>query len=186
MLLGLDLGSRSTGWCCGDGRSTPRCGAWSLGAERKADGSHDYGALLAGLGDYLDVGHRRFGFTALAYEAPLLITRRPLEDGYGDTLAKLRLLYPLGAFVELWARRHAVSYREKTVQSIKSTLAGDRFAGKPAMVAAAEACGLKLPADGADDAADSFGVWLLLLQDLDRATFAHWDQRLSTSRGGLI
>lgn len=185
MLLGLDLASRLTGWCCGDGTKVPECGAWPF---PKIDG--DYGLLLATLDDYLTACARRFVFTEVAYEAPLLIPRgRNLQHrGFGDTLGKLRLLYPMGAFVEFWCRRRSIPCFEVTVADIKIEVTGNRHAEKDDMVAIAQKCGLKLPlkSNGADDAADAFGAWLLLLRAADKNLSAAWDKRIWTPRGALL
>lgn len=188
MLLGLDLASRLTGWCAGTGAEVPECGAWAF---PKIDG--DYGLLLATLDDYLNVAHRRFGFTSVAYEAPILIPRQRGVDprhthGFGDTLAKLRLLYPLGAFVEYWCRRHEVECFEVTVAEIKKEVTGNRFGDKSDIIDIAEKCGLQLPSasKGADDAADAFGAWLLLLRATDKNLSAAWDRKIWTPRGALL
>lgn len=189
MLLGLDLASRLTGWCCGSGPDVPACGAWEF---PRIDGN--YGLLLTALEDYLNAAHARFGFTSVAYESPILITGRRSttegfqERGFADTLAKLRLLYPLGAFVEYWCARHGVEVFEVTVSAIKSEVAGHRHAEKDALVAVAQACGLKLPppSTGADDAADAFGAWLILLRATDPKAAAEWQSKIVAARGGLL
>lgn len=190
MYLGLDLASRLNGWCCGDGRGPIACDAFDLGPCRRADGSHNYGLMLRELGRYLTTLHGRFQFTHLAYEAPILIPRRRGGDGEtlpGDTLGKLRLLYPLGAFVEFWALTRGVDYREKTVGAIKAEVTGDQHADKDAMVAAAYRAGVALPpGEEAKDAADAWGVWLLLLRDVDKRASAEWDHRLAGARGRLL
>lgn len=204
MLLGLDLASRLTGWCCGDGASVPDCGAWAFPKITSEDGA-DYGLLLATLDDYLNVAHARFAITAVAYEAPILITRPrrgdpglaagsapiwdPVHDrGFGDTLAKLRLLYPLGPFVEFWCYRREIPVFEVTVAEIKREVAGHRHAEKQDLIAVAQKCGLALPSAsaGADDAADAFGAWLLLLRATDKNLSAEWDRRVWSPRGSLL
>jgi hypothetical protein len=187
-LLGLDLASRLTGWCAGDGAQIPQCGAWKF---PPIDG--DYGLLLATLQDYLDAVFGRFTPGAVAYEAPILIARRrgvdPLDErGFGDTLGKLRLLYPMGAFVEFYCRRAGVPCYEVTVAEIKKEVTGNRYAEKQDLIGIAEKCGLVLPSvsNGADDAADAFGAWLLLLRSHDKARSAEWDRRIWTPRGALL
>lgn len=196
MLLGLDLASRLTGWCAGDGSSIPDCGAWDMPRARNDDGSYSYGRLLCGLEDYLDIAKRRFGVTAVAYEAPILRTaRRMRADGvlpdpdqqWGDNLNKLRLLYPLGAFLEWWCDRNGVECAEVTVQAIKSEVTGNHIAPKDDLVAVARHAGLRLPAgDGIDDAADAFGAWLLLLRATDRKLSAQWDAKICGAKGSLL
>lgn len=188
MLLGLDLASRLTGWCCGDGGSIPACGAWPF---PEIDGN--YGLLLATLEDYLDVTHRRFGFEAVAYEAPILKIQR-FRDAAGemrvtaDKLSKLRLLYPLGAFVEWWCLRHDVECFEVTIAAIKKEVTGNAYAEKDDLVAIARKVGLELPAKsaGADDAADAWGAWLLLLRHMNTDLSRGWDKRIWTPKGALL
>lgn len=187
MLLGLDLASRLSGWCCGDGAQIPECGAWEF---PKIDG--DYGLLLATLDDYLNIAHQRFGFQAVSYEAPILIARGRNGERYGDDLGKLRLLYPMGAFVEYWCRRHDVECWEVTIQEIKKEVTGNVHAAKDDMVAMARKCGLALPEGSyegrvrAEDAADAWGAWLLLLRYLDKGRSSEWDRRIWTPRGALL
>jgi hypothetical protein len=193
MLLGLDLASRLTGWCCGTGHDVPQAGAWAFPKVTDEDGSADYGLLLATLDDYLTAAHGRFGFTIVAYEAPILIARRPGVDprqqrGFGDTLAKLRLLYPLGAMVEFWCYRRSIPCYEVTVAAIKKEVTGNHRAEKADLIDIAEKCGLKLPSksNGADDAADAFGAWLLLLRSVDKELSNAWDRKVWTPRGAML
>lgn len=186
-LLGLDLASRLTGWCCGDGAQLPHCGAWEFDP---CEG--DYGKLLAQLEDYLNVAHRRFAFTAVAYEAPLLVTRK-YRDGHGqvhevrDKLSTLRLLYPLGAFVEWWSLRQGLPYWEVSVTDIKKEVTGNVYAVKDDLVAIARKVGLELPAgEGAKDAADAWGAWLLLLRYMEPELSRAWDSRIWRPRGTLL
>lgn len=191
MYLGLDLASRLTGWCVGSGSDIPACGAWEFPAVKGDDGSYDYGLLLATLDDYLTASHARFAFGAVAYEAPILVFRRrgqPDDVGYNDNLNKLRLLYPLGAFVEFWCLRRGIDCFEVSVQAIKREVGGHRNAEKADLIYVAQKCGLQLPAAsaGRDDAADAFGAWLLLLREFEKTRSAEWDRRIYGSRGGLL
>lgn len=182
MLIGLDLASRLTGWCAGDGSGVPEVGAWPL-EEVKGD----YGFLLWQLDQYLTVAFNRFNPTALAYEAPILIARGKGKRQYGDKLSTLRLLYPMGAYVELFGRRAGVPVYEVTVSEIKREVTGNSYAPKDDMVAAARHCGLQLPTGpGAMDAADAWGAWLLLLRSTDKARSLEWDKRIYTPRGALL
>lgn len=182
MLLGLDLASRLTGWCCGDGASVPTVGAWSF-PEIKGD----YGLLLETLDGYLDVAYRRFAFTAVAYEAPILIARGGPHRQYGDKLSTLRLLYPMGAYVEFFCRQRGVACYEVTVQDIKREVTGNALAPKDDIVAVAQKCGVALPAGpGALDAADAWGAWLLLLRQENKNLSALWDRKIWSPRGALL
>lgn len=182
MLLGLDLASRLTGWCAGDGSGVPEVGAWTF---PPVDG--DYGLLLATLEDYLDVAFGRFAPTEVAYEAPILIARGKGKRRYGDKLSTLRLLYPMGAFVEWYCRRAGTPCYEVTVSEIKREVTGNSYAAKDDLVAVARHCGLQLPpGESAKDAADAWGAWLVLLRTTDKALSAAWDRRIYTPRGALI
>jgi hypothetical protein len=133
-LLGLDLASRRTGWCVGDGSGLPTCGAWAFPPVKAEDGSYDFGLLLSTLDEYLTNCHARHGFEAVAYEAPILVFQRRDESGAvvrNDNLSTLRLLYPLGAFVEYWCHRRGIECFEVSVQAIKKELGGHRNAGRP-------------------------------------------------------
>lgn len=189
MLLGLDLASKLTGWCAGSGETIPECGAWALPSARNDDGSYSYGRMLCGLEDYLEIAKRRFGITDVAYEAPILVTRRADDPDrqFGDNLNKLRLLYPLGAFLEWWCERNGITCAEVTVQAIKSEVTGNHIAPKGDLVAVARHCGLRLPeGPGIDDAADAWGAWLLLLRATDAKVSATWQDRIWRLKGGLL
>lgn len=199
-ILTLDLASKLSGWCCGDGRQVPACGEWPFPPIKDADGSSNYGVLLATLEDYLDVVFRRFSPDVVGFEAPLLITRgrrrapahAPAFDPedertFGDTLGKLRLLYPMGAFVEWYCLRQGVPCHEVSVGDIKAEVTGDRYAEKDELVVIARRCGLILPeGDGARDATDAWGGWLILLRAYEPELSAEWDSRIWTSRGALL
>lgn len=192
VLLGLDLASRLTGWCCGDGAQDPALGVWEFPNIRDADGEYDYGLLLATLEDYLGAAFARFSPGAVAYEAPLLITagRRGVDlqaRSFGDNLSKLRLLYPLGAFVEWYCHRRGVPCHEVTVPEVKAEVTNDRHADKETIAQVAEGCGLVLPTGpGRLDAADAFAVWKRLLRSYNAARSAEWDTRIQASKGGLL
>lgn len=180
MLLGLDLASRSTGWCAGTGVEAPECGAWTI---EKCDG--DYGYLLEQLDGYLQAAFLRFRPTRVAYEAPILVARGRGRQ-YGDKLSTLRLLYPMGAYVEFACRRAGIEYFEVSVTDIKREVTGNVYAPKDDLVAVARKCGLKLPTRGTDDAADAWGAWLLLLRATDKTLSGQWDASIWGPRGGLL
>ncbi len=194
MILSLDLASRLSGWCAGSGDGVPQVGEWVFPDIRDADGQCDYGLLLVTLENYLDGAFRTFSPDAVGYEAPLLIPRgrrgadHDNERTFGDTLGKLRLLYPLGPFVEWYCRRIAkVPCHEVTVGDIKAEVTGDRYAEKDELVQIARRCGLVLPAgEGEKDAADAWGGWLILLRAYAPEFSAQWDSKLWTSRGALL
>lgn len=180
MLLGLDLASRFTGWCAGDGGAVPGLGAWRFPA---IDG--DYGLLLEVLYQHLGAAHARWRFDAVAYESPILISGRNNPDR-SDNLHTLRLLYPMGAFVEWWARREGIACYEVSVADVKIGLTGKQHATKEEMMAVVQHMGLSLPPLGADDAADAFAVWLSLLRDQSRGIATVWDSRVAIAQGGRL
>ena len=59
---------------------------------------------------------------------------------------------------------------------------GSGKAAKPDMMAAAKKCGLNPPTH---DAADAFGVWVLMMRAYARQYQHQWDQRLYGGRGLL-
>lgn len=185
VILGLDLASRLSGWTCGDGTEAPSCGAWpfpELGIPA------DHGLMLSTLFDYLSVTFQRFPTIAyVGFEAPILITNRGGDREYGDTLAKLRLLYPLGAFVSWYCRDVAhVPCEEVTVQEAKTEITGSPHGEKEEIARLAVHCGLVLPMQGRLDASDAWSVWKTLLRRHSPARSAEWDQRISTGRGRLL
>jgi hypothetical protein len=192
-VLGLDPASRSFGWTCGAGDRVPDCGAWDIPSVSFEAGGADYGQLLSTLKTYLDVAFRTYpDIGAVGYESPLLIKQRRDKNGeslYGDTLAKLRLLYPLGAFVEWYCRDIAhVPCHEIGVQEAKTEITGNRNAEKEDIALIAEKCGLVLPKGKPQrhDASDSWAVWKRLLRYYDPNLSAAWDKKIHTPRGALL
>lgn len=191
MLLGLDLASRLCGWCAGDGAQLPDCGAWELESAKNEDGSYEFGRMLASLEDYLGIAFRRFQPEAVAYECPLLIPKRfdPKTQRMvpGDNLGKLRLLYPLSAFVEWYCFKSGVPCYEVTVAAIKKEVTGNAYAEKDDLVAVARKVGLALPAgEGAKDASDAWGAWLLLLRAFNPEASREFDRRIWTPKGAML
>lgn len=183
-LLALDLGSRLTGWCAGTGEVVPEADAWAFMPVVTPDG-YDYGYLLDQLHGYLDVAFARFRPESVVYEAPIHIPKGRSRP-YGDTLHKMRLLYPLGAHLEWYCRRAEIPCHEVSVADIKREVTGNAYAPKDDMVAVARRCGLELPkGPAAEDAADAFGAWLLALRAYDKPRSARWDQRLWGGKGLL-
>lgn len=182
-LLALDLASRSSGWCCGDGLTVPIADAWTMPEVGDADGA-DYGALLSALKAYLDAAFVRFPtIQAVGYEAPIVIHRGPRTD----PLWKLRLLLPLGPFVEWYCRDVAgVPCHEIGVQEAKKEITGKANAEKEDIARIAEKCGLVLPTAGRLDASDAWAVWKRMLRAYSPAVSAQWDRRIHSPRGALI
>jgi Holliday junction resolvasome RuvABC endonuclease subunit len=186
ILVGIDIGSRLTGWCVGDGAGIPEADAFSFDKIGNPLDGWDYGGLLAQLEDQLAALLLRTNFGAVVYEAPIHIPKGQSRP-YGDTLHKMRLLYPMGAFLEWWCMRRGISCHEVAIADIKHEVTGDRFADKDELVAVAAACGLKLPSgDARRDAADGWGAWLLGLRYYDPLRSQEWDARIRGQRGGLL
>lgn len=177
MLLGLDLASKTSGFCVGDGAQVPTADVWRFPEVTDEHGA-DYGALLDALYQNLNTVLDRFQVEAVAYEAPIKV---PI-----DTLAKLRLLYPLGAFVEWVCRQRDIPCGEFTVQEVKAEVTGNANASKEDIAFVAEKCGVVLPKVGRLDAGDAWAVWKRLLRHYDPKTAARWDSAIYGSRGGLL
>lgn len=177
MLLGLDLASKTSGYCVGDGAHLPTADVWRFPEVTDKHGA-DHGKLLDALYQNLNVVLDRFEVEACAYEAPI---KTPT-----DTLALLRLIYPLGAFVEWVCLQRGIPCGEFTVQEVKAEVAGNQHAPKEDIAFVAEKCGVVLPKVGRLDAADAWAVWKRLLRHYDPQTSARWDSKIYGSRGGLL
>jgi len=133
VIWGIDISAKCTGWCAGDGATTPICDVWTGYNETATD----YGEMLHRWRSDLDALANRFPPTAILYEAPLL-TRY-------DRLPTLRRTYSLGTFLELWGRDRGAHVREDDPKNLKRRLTGDSYAKKAAMVKMAKAMGVRLP-----------------------------------------
>lgn len=188
-ILGADLGSRLCGWCAGDGAGVPQVGSWVMPVIGNSTEGWDYGMLLAALEEaFLGLVTRLPPLDGVVFEAPIHIPKGPSRP-YGDTLHKMRLLYPMGAFLEYLCgpTRCDIPCHEVMVAEIKSEVTGNPYAEKDDLVGVAEACGLNLPSGEArKDAADAWGAWLLGLRHYDPMRSAEWDSRIRAPRGGLL
>jgi Holliday junction resolvasome RuvABC endonuclease subunit len=175
VILGLDPATRRFGYCVGDGSRVPIAGAWRLTADAEDLGEMGH-EVRGNLNRAIDV----YGVGLIVYEAPLMVPKR-------DNLATLRRLYCLGGFIELVARDRGCECYEVKVGEVKKELAGTGGAKKPDMMAAAEKVGVRLPpGKDAEDAADSFGAWLVGVRLFAKEYAAEWDRRLWSSRGKLL
>ena len=176
-VLSLALATRTTGWCVGDGDTTPVPGAWLFDQVGAA-----YGRLGKALWFNLDSMALRFPDLALVVvEAPILTKK--------DKLDTVRKLYGISFVVETWCALRDIPCREAGLRQIKKELAGRSTAEKGEMVAAALKCGVVLPATldkGREDAADAFGGWLMGLRAVNREVSGRWDRRLWSTRHGLV
>lgn len=176
-VLSLDLATRKTGFCIGDGTDTPVAGAW-----RFAQVGAAYGRLGSALWFNLDSMALRYPDLGLVVvEAPILTKK--------DRLDTIRKLYGISFVVETWCELRGVPVREAGLRQIKKELAGRSSAEKADMVAAALKVGVRLPAtfdEGREDAADAFGGWLMGLRATNRALSGEWDRRLWSSRSAAL
>lgn len=185
-VLGLDLATRLTGWCAGDGLSVPTAGAFEL-----PQTGEDIGEMLDLLDLHLAGLFERTRPSVVLFEAPILPSGgRKGDKGavMGSALVRRKLMN-LSGHVEFMCRRRGIEYFEDSVQGIKKELAGFAGAEKTDMVAAAQKVGVALPGTksaGQEDAADAFGCWLLALRYADPAASANWDRVLHSSRGSLL
>lgn len=182
IVAGLDLASRLTGVCVGDGSRVPFADAWAF--EQVGE---DYGWLIDMLDGCLTTLFDRFSPGAVVYEAPILVAKGG-KNRYGDKLHVVRKLYSLGAHVEFVCRRRGIPCSEVSLFAMKRELTGSSHADKDDMVAVARQCGLELPkGPGAKDAADAFAAWLIGLRHYDKATAAKWDAVVwSKGRNALL
>jgi len=180
MIWGLDTSSRCTGWTAGTGETRPETGAWTY-----ENVGTDVGLMLDLFHADLDALADRKPPTAIIFESPILT---PF-----DTLLKLRKLYGMTGYVEIWARRWArrhnvhVIVQEEDLRTLKTRLTGSHKADKAEMVRMAKKCGITLPSGKeAEDAADSFACWLCAIQHHAKPFLPRWDALLYGSRGGLL
>ena len=183
-VLGLDLATRLTGWCAGDGLSVPTAGAFDL-----PQCGDDIGMMLDLLDHNIAGLLNRFEPGLVVFEAPILPSGGKGGAAVMGTTMVRRKLFNLSGHVEFMCTRLGVPCIEEDVFKIKKELAGFAGAQKDDMVAAAQKVGIVLPASktaGQEDAADAFGAWLLGLRKVDRAASANWDRVLHSSRGALL
>lgn len=187
MILGLDPSSTWFGYTVGDGSRPPICDAWHMEPVTGPDGA-DYGLLLAQVKTHLDIIFTRFpGIVCIAYESPILVNtwRGNKGERPPDSLAKLRLLYPLPAFVEWLCREvYKVPCAEFGVKAVRKDVTGNGNAKKEDVAVIAERCGVVLPpaSKGRLDASDSWAVWKRLLRDYNRPASERWDAAIYAKR----
>lgn len=200
MLLALDLAT-TTGWCAGDGSSLPSLGSVTMPKTGEENGPYfDFffrwmHAKISELQAEFEVetepgdfGPRSVDRKALicAIEAPMLPAARynSEKNKWEKTtnLATTRKLQGLAGFAETICYQRNVLCEEVYASQVKSAIGGSGKAAKPDMMAAAKKCGLNPPTH---DAADAFGVWVLMMRAYARQYQHQWDQRLYGGRGLL-
>lgn len=181
IVLGLDPASQSFGATLGDGAEAPFSTAWKF-----PDVAGDHGLQLSLLKQYLDAIFGRFQIGAVGYESPILVTKGRGRR-YGDKLSTLRLLYPLGSFVEWYCHDVArVPYHEIQVAEAKKEITGRGHADKEEIARIAERCGVVLPKAGRLDASDSWAVWKCVLRSYAPERSLEWDKRIHSHRAGAL
>lgn len=173
MILGLDLATRCTGVVVGDGASMPAVGVWKFGYC-----GEDLGQLLDDFDCELNKLSARFRPTIIIYESPILLP--------SDKLLTLRKIYAMGAYTELWAKRHGARCEEVSAKAIKKAVTGKHNASKDEVLAIVKRLGVPLPTgEEAKDAADAWGAWYVGLQHHAKHHVTAWDQALFSRRGYL-
>jgi Holliday junction resolvasome RuvABC endonuclease subunit len=179
VVLGLDQGVTLTGWCVGDGSSTPAVGAWRFDDLAADDLAALGGRYLAQL-RALNLAH---GPTHCIYEAPFI-------DRYRDHVLSLRRRFGVDMLLEVFCAEQGIICEEAPFGALKKELGGSPKATKDDVVAGALRLGVALPktkADGREDAADAAAAWLVGIRCYARQRLPNIDKRLYGRRaGGLI
>lgn len=180
-LTSLDLATRLCGWTTGDGSTVPKCDVWKL-----PDVGADLGQMLDEYDRALYHHVETYRPDAIGYEAPIIVHKASRTRQYADKPLTLRKIYSLGAHTEFVCLRRGIECSEIGLRKIKAELTGDSLASKASMVDMARRLGLTLPTGpGAEDAADSFGGFLVMLRHYDKEASRAWDVRIMKARGGL-
>lgn len=172
------------GWCAGDGRQLPGCGAWPFPRPRP----EEIGLLLDLFDTQLNIMIDRFMPEAIAFEAPILVHKSKWSQR-NDRLEDVARTLAMTGHVEFVCQRRGIDCSQADLRDVKKELAGFSSAEKDDMIAAAEKVGLSLPASpqrSREDAADAFGVWLLLLRQFSPLLSQRFDSALWGSRGALF
>jgi hypothetical protein len=179
---GLDLATRLSGWTIGDGEALPEVGHWSWPS---------YGDDLGELVDHFDRDFNTTvlarGVTHLCFEGPLLVVHQRGKKARINPHRFMRKIDAVIGHLEWLCLRHGIWCREVDPRDVKRALAGFAGAEKKDQIAAAEKVGLKLcQGEAKDDEADSFGVFLALVADRNKALAERWDRVLYGRRGQLL
>lgn len=173
-ISGFDTSARLIGWTSGTGETVPECGSWPI--EKVGD---DIDVLIEHVHE-LCVHHLE------AFRPDRVVIEAPIHKRT-DSLLTMRKLYGVHAHVEwFFSRQPGVIVSEEDPQTIKARVTGNRSAEKSDMVFVARKCGLILPKIGFEDAADSWGAWLLGVDYYNRPFRERWDKRIYGSRGALL
>lgn len=183
MLAALDIAPRSTGWCIGDGQSLPMVNAWAYPEPMP----HEIGKLIFLFDRHLCALLDHHKPSALAFEKPILV-HKSKHSQRNDKLEDVSRTLAMTGHVEWRCYQRGIPCYSPDLRAVKKELAGFGGADKVDMVAAAEKIGLDLPRlkRAREDAADAFGVWLLLLRAMQPHSSARFDSALWGRRGALL
>lgn len=174
MIWGVDTATILTGITAGTGADEPAVGVWEF-----EHCGEDLGHLLEQFDARLTRLAEQRPPSVILYEAPILKKF--------DALLKLRKLYSMGAYLELFGRRMGARVEEVSAKAMKKALTGNHEADKALMVAVCRRLGLRLPTgEGAKDAADSFAAWYVGVRLHAPEHAARWDTAIQQVRGGLL
>lgn len=169
IISGFDIATLITGFCVGDGSTTPLTDVYEFPMV-----GDDIGKLGSLWNRYLTIHYEKYRPDAVIYEKPILTSRdRPLV---------LRKIYGMGFALETFFRDRGVPCHEVTLQDIKKEITGNAMSKKPPMVAIARRVGLALPKTGEEDATDAWGAWLLGLRSYSPEISRTWDSVIHNPR----
>lgn len=160
MILAFDCAT-ATGWCAGDGSTTPVLG------NVKMPSSVEPGPFLDFWEKWLDRHLDEIKPTVVVFEAPILPQK--------TNISTVRKLVGLAGVLEMVAFRKRVVVEETNVSHIKKVLTGNGRSEKPDMVRMAKKCGLN---PKSFDEADAFGVWICAVHHHAKQHQQAWDKKL--------
>jgi Holliday junction resolvasome RuvABC endonuclease subunit len=182
ILTGLDLATRLCGWCTGDGSTIPAANVFKL-----PQVGADIGWMLDVFDTALNLHIDAYKPEAIVFEAPILVVKGRNGSGRTDKLEVIRKIYNVEGHLEFVCRRRGIPCHEVSLRAIKKEVTGNHLADKDAMMVVARRVGINLPpGEGAKDAADAWGAWLLALRHYNKPASGKWDSRIWGRRGGLL
>lgn len=200
MMLALDLAT-TTGWCAGAGDELPSAGIVRIPSTGQELGPYfDFffrwlHAKITELQEEAGVETRPGTFGPVTvnkeefivvFEAPILpesrfdsATNRWVKQ---TNIHTTRRLQGLAGFVEAICSQRNCLCEEVMLSTVKKALGGNGRADKADMVSAARRCGLPVETH---DAADAFGVWIVMVRTYAKQHQQIWDQKLYGPRAML-
>ncbi|AGH31339.1 hypothetical protein TVVG_00045 [Tetraselmis viridis virus SI1] len=178
VILTFDLATTS-GWCCGDGASSPDLGHVTMPSTPTKKGYQELGAFMDFWDAWVTKHLDRLQPTVVGFEAPLVpqpkynpVTRKVTQS---TSMQTMRKLYALPSILEMHCHRRGIECSEVNLKSVKARLAGKGNADKADMVAMARRCGMR---PKTHDEADAFGIWLYALRYYAPQHQQAWDKKL--------